>query len=144
LKQIDFDFREALSVLLHQRGLIGASVAVFLGLALAYCLVAPPVYRATTLVQVDVQGSNLLEPNAGLPQQTALLNARLDSEVEILRSASMALAVVEAGQLIRAPEFGAKLGFVEKLGLALGLDLAPKAQAVAAAKLVNDTLERLQ
>ena len=144
MKQIDFDFREALSVLLRQRGLIGASVAVFLGLALAYCLVAPPVYRATTLVQVDVQGSNLLEPNAGLPQQTALLNARLDSEVEILRSASMALAVVEAGQLIRAPEFGAKLGFVEKLGLALGLDLAPKAQAVAAAKLVNDTLERLQ
>lgn len=144
MKQIDFDFREALSVLLRQRGLIGASVAVFLGLALAYCLVAPPVYRATTLVQVDVQGSNLLEPNAALPQQTALLNARLDSEVEILRSASMALAVVEAGQLIRAPEFGAKLGFVEKLGLALGLDLAPKAQAVAAAKLVNDTLERLQ
>lgn len=153
MRQADFDLRDAILVLHRQRGLILATVLVSFGLALAYCLVATPVFRATTLVQVDVQGSNLLDPNAANQQQSAVLNARLDSEVEILRSASMALAVVQAGQLIRSPEFGAKLGWGEKLFLLLGLDWSPAAlrshfglqnPAVTAADLVNDTLGRLQ
>jgi polysaccharide biosynthesis transport protein len=151
--QDDFDIRAAVSVLQRQRRLIAATVAVFFSFSLAYCLVAAPIFRATTLVQVDAQGSNLLDPNAANQQQATVLNARLDSEVEILRASSMALAVVQAGQLIASEDFGAKLGFVEKLGLALGLDLSPaalrsrfglSAQDAAAAVLVNDTLRKLQ
>jgi polysaccharide biosynthesis transport protein len=82
-----------------------------------------------------------------------VLNARLDSEVEILRANSMALAVVQAGQLIQSADFGARLGFVEKLGLALGIDLSASrlrqrfglpGQDQEAVALVNDTLTRLQ
>ncbi|MFD1807985.1 hypothetical protein ACFSHQ_06930 [Gemmobacter lanyuensis] len=52
-----------------------------------------------------------------------MLNSRVDSEVEILRSDATALAVIQAANLIRDPEFGPQLGMLEKIGIALGTDL---------------------
>ena len=124
LHHAEIDLKESVAVLKRQRKPIALIVALILGVALIYILAVTPIYRATTLVQVDAQGSNLLDPNGADQQQSAVLSSRLDSEVEILRSGSMALAVIQAGDLIRAPDFGPQLGWIETLGTALGVDLS--------------------
>ena len=148
------DIKEIIAILRRQRRLIVVTVMVTLGLAFAYLLAATPIYRATTLVQVDAQGTNLLDPSAAGQQQSAILDARLNSEVEIMRSSSTALAVVQAGDLIHAPDFGPKIGQLEKLGIALGIDLSRDALRKriglsasvppSANDLVNATILKLQ
>ncbi len=154
MDQGDVDLKEIVAILKRQCKLIAMTVVLMAGVAFVYILAATPVYRATALVQVDAQGSNLLDPNAAYQQQSAVLNSRLDSEVEVLKSSSMALAVVEAGALIASPDFGPQLGWLEKLGLGIGVDLSPEAnrrrlglgtqQQVDTAALVNATLTKLQ
>ena len=154
LDPVDIDLKEIIAILKRQRRLIVVTLAVVLGLAFAYLLTATPIYRATTLVQVDAQGTNLLDPSADNPQQSAILNSRLDSEVEIMRSSSTALAVVQAGDLIQAPDFGPQIGWTEKLGITLGIDLSGDAirkrlglgpkSAQSADDLVNATILKLQ
>ena len=108
--QGDVDLKEIVAILKRQCKLIAMTVVLMAGVAFVYILAAAPVYRASALVQVDAQGSNLLDPNAAYQQQSAVLNSRLDSEVEVLKSSSMALAVVEAEALIASPDFGPQLG----------------------------------
>ncbi len=127
MERTEIDVREVLSIMRRQRRLILTTVVAILGLAFAYLLSATPIYRATTLVQIDAQGTNLLDPNATDQQQSAIVNSQLDSEVEILRSSSAALAVVKAGDLIHAKDFGPQIGRIEKLGIAMGIDLSDDA-----------------
>ncbi len=128
-------------------------MAIIVGAALAYLLSATPIYRATALVQIDVGGSNLLDPNAGNNQQSQILNSKVDSEVEILRSAATSLAVIEQGDLLSDPRFGPQIGLTEKVGQMLGLNLTGagirralglNVSAPDGAQLVNSTLNRLQ
>ncbi len=119
------DPKDIAALLGRQRRLILATMALVFALAFLHLLTATPVYRASTLLLVDGRGSNLLDPSSGETPQGAVLNARVDGEVEILRSDATALAVIEAAGLIRDPEFGPRLGWIEKAGIALGLDLSP-------------------
>lgn len=154
MEPVDIDLKEIVAILKRQRRLIVVTLAVVLGLAFAYLLTATPVYRATTLVQIDAKGTNLLDPSAGDTQQSGILNSRLDSEVEIMRSSSTALAVVQAGNLVQAQDFGPKIGWTEKLGITLGIDLNSGAirkrlglaapAAPSADDLVNATIVKLQ
>ena len=154
MEPTDIDLKEIMAILKRQRRLIVVTVAVFVGLAFAYILQATPIYRATTLIEVDAQGTNLLDPNAASQQQSAILNSRLDSEVEIMRASSTALAVVQAGDLIHSADFGPRVGWLERLGLATGMDLSRDALRARfglaaapppnAADLVNATILKLQ
>lgn len=136
------ELRAVLAILKRQKRLLLLTVALVLGLAVTYLLIATPIYRSTVLLQVDGRNSNLLDPSGSGQEQAAILNARVDGEVEILRSDATALAVVLAANLMQDPEFGPRLGWLEKLWLALGK--GPDADAQAQAALVNDTLQSLQ
>lgn len=153
MQQPEVDLRDIASILRRQRRLIVLTGAMILGTALAYLLSATPTYRATALVQIDSGGSNLLDPTAGANQQSQILNARVDSEVEILRSAATSLAVIERGNLLSDPQFGPRLGLAEKLGQVVGLNLTREGLRRAlglppatldGTRLVNNTLTRLQ
>ena len=154
MDRTEIDIREIISILQRQRRLIVVTVALVLGLAFAYLLSATPIYRAMTLVQVDPKGTNLLDPNAADQQQSAIINSQIDSEVQIMGSSSAALAVVQAGDLIQANDFGPQIGRLEKLGIAMGIDLSSDAlrkriglgpsKPVSAEDLVNDTILKLQ
>lgn len=122
LETNELDLKSVIAILRRRRRLIGLTVVAVLGLALIYLLLASPVYRATALLLVDSRGSNLLDASAGQSEQSAVLNSRVDSEVEILRSDATLLAVVEAAALVSDPEFGPRLGIMEKIGVALGID----------------------
>lgn len=150
----ELDLNTVLGILRRQRRAVLATVAVVLGLAVAYLLVATPIYRAGVLIQVDGRSSNLLDPSSNGQEQSAILNSRVDSEVEILRSEATALAVVQSANLIQDDEFGPRLGWLKKLGIALGaefdgnsvrrlLGLAPKLDT-GQDNLVNSTLLKLQ
>lgn len=154
MESTDIDLKAMLAILKRQRRLLGTTVAIVAGLALAYLLAATPIYTSTILIQVDGRSANLLDPTSAAQEQSAILNSRVDSEVEILRSEATALAVVREADLVTDPEFGPQLGWLERLGIATGTELdanglrrifglAP-APATPRGELVNATLRKLQ
>lgn len=154
MENTDLDLAAVLGILRRQKRVLLVTVAVILGLALLYLVTASPVYRSSVLIQIDGSRTNLLEPSSSGQEQSAILNSRVDGEVEILRSEATALAVVKAADLIADKEFGPQLGWFSKLGVALGAELdggslrrmfglAPKPAPTPEA-LVNATLLKLQ
>lgn len=155
MDNVEIDLKEIIAVLKRQRQLIFMTVVILVGLAFAYILSATPIYRSTTLLMVDNRGTNLLDSDARGEQQGQVLSARVDSEVEILRSQATALAVIQAKNLIQDPDFGPKLGWMEKMGMALGVadlsadglramvGLSPKAQQTQD-NLVASAINKLQ
>lgn len=123
MQEAEIDLREIVEILRRQRRLILVTLALIVGAALAYILTATPIYRATALVQIETGGQSLLDSSNQSGNQAAVINARVDSEVEILRSQATALAVVEAAQLYLDPEFGPQIGLLERIGTAIGVNL---------------------
>ena len=122
MEETNLDLSSVIGILLRRRRLVGVITLSAILLALAYIFSATPIYRATTLLMVDSRGSNLLESSDGRVEQAAVLNSRVDSEVEILRSDATALAVVEAADLISDPHFRPTLGWIEKFGVVVGVE----------------------
>lgn len=118
---LDFDLRGVFAILRRQSRLIVMTVVIVMAMASLYVLTATPLYRAEALLLVDPSEQNLLDPNKVTSLAASTLNARVDSEVEILRSASTALAMVEAADLVADPEFGPRLPMRAKLAQAIGL-----------------------
>jgi polysaccharide biosynthesis transport protein len=116
------DIKELINILRRQFRLIALSLAVVLIPTIVYLAMATPMYRATALLAIDAGGSNLLDPRGVENSQSAILNSRVDGEVEVLRADSTIMAVVEQGDLIRDPEFGSRLGIRARIAIALGLD----------------------
>jgi len=124
LDNLDIDLKDIVAILRRQRQLILMTVAIVIGLAFAYILSATPIYRTTALIMVDNRSTDVLNADARSETQSQVMNSRVESEVEILKSQAMALAVVQAENLIEDPYFGPQLGWSEKFGMALGVDLS--------------------
>lgn len=103
--EIEFDIREVVGLIRRRARLIALSTMATLALAAWFIATTPPIYTASTLVLVDTQEASLLDAGAAT-RQTPIDNARLDSEVEILRSSPILLAVIDAHNLVEDPEFG--------------------------------------
>lgn len=124
MDNLDIDLKDIVAILRRQRQLILMTVAILIGLAFAYILSATPIYRTTALIMVDNRSTDVLNADARSETQSQVMNSRVESEVEILKSQAMALAVVQAENLIEDPYFGPQLGWSEKFGMALGVDLS--------------------
>src|SRR5690606_15358251 len=101
----DIDIGGILNLLRRRFGLILATLAACLGLAGLAILALTPTFTASALVLVDASRSTLLDPET---QRTnaATDTARVDSEVEILRSDAVLLDVIAREGLLADPEFG--------------------------------------
>lgn len=115
------DLRGILLLLHRQIRLIALSSAMVLGIALTYLVTATPMYTARTLLMVDPSQRNLLDQDQFSGGNSQVDNAKIDSEVEIIRSPSTALSVIDAAKLAKDPEFGPSIGFITKMKMALGL-----------------------
>lgn len=98
-----------LAVLWRGKAVIAAAavLAVLVGGFYAF-FVAPPTYRATTVVMLDPREERIVDLESvlsGLSSDTSILN----SEVEVLRSRSLLGGVVQELGLIHDPEFNAQL-----------------------------------
>lgn len=121
MKDGEIELRSIVVILRRRVRVIGVTFALTIGLALLYLTVVTPTYTASALVLVDPAQKNLLDPSQGQPGTAAADNARVDSEVEILRSDAVALAVIAGQGLIADAEFGPRLALTEKLARAVGV-----------------------
>jgi uncharacterized protein involved in exopolysaccharide biosynthesis/Mrp family chromosome partitioning ATPase len=98
------DVQSLVDVLRRQTRIIASTLIITLAAAIAYLSVTPKTFTAQTLILFDPAQKNLLETDANDP--SALTHtARIESEVGILGSPSIALAVIDAAELLNDPEF---------------------------------------
>ncbi|MCV2876544.1 Wzz/FepE/Etk N-terminal domain-containing protein [Rhodobacteraceae bacterium XHP0102] len=119
--QEHLDLRDILQLLRRQLRLILLVTALVIGAAVLYLVSVTPVYTARSLIMVDPTQQNLLESDDTLRRTPMIDNARVDSEVEILRAPATTLAVIQDANLVTDDEFGPSLGFVDELRLRMGI-----------------------
>ncbi len=114
MEDAEIDLRNILGLLRRQVRLIIASVIVVVTLAGLVTFSFTPIYSATALILVDPSRKNLLDPDAQIGSGVSD-SARIDSEVEILRSDNVLLKVIEAENLTSDVELGASLSLRERI-----------------------------
>ena len=110
----EIDLRGILSLLRRQFRLILLTVLIGTAAASVVAFALTPVFTASALILVDPSSKNLLDPDAQMTSASAD-NARIDSEVEIIRSENILLKVIEAESLLADDEFGVSLGLRDRL-----------------------------
>ena len=136
----DTAFTGVPAILRRQIKLVLASAATVLLIVLLYLLNATPIFSASTLIYVDPSNKDLLTSEGTASLSGTAENARLESEVEILRSNKVMLATIERAALLQDPQFGPHLSRIDKLKMALGMP-APETGSGNAA--LTESLRRL-
>jgi len=108
MDESEIDLRGIFALLRRQLRLIAMVFVAVVGLAAFVVFALTPVYTASALVLVDPSRKNLLDPETQL-SSSAADNARIDSEVEILRSDNVLLKVIEAEDLASNAKLSASL-----------------------------------
>ena len=98
-------------------------VLVCLLLGVIFLATTPPRYTATGLLIIDTKKSQTIQQQAPLGLETPVDTGTVDSQVEILKSESIALAVIKQLHLTEEDEFvgpgggvpGALIGFISRL-----------------------------
>lgn len=137
----EIDLRGIFGLLRRQFKLIVYTVILVSGLASAYLFSITPIYSASSLIFVNPRQQNLLDPETLYGGSSD--NARIDSEVEILKSDAVALLVVEQQSLIANPEFGPTLGLKEKALRSLGFAPSEDKSGEEILKKVVDEFKRM-
>ena len=96
LLEKEFDLRSVAALLRRQTKVILFTFVALFGLAAIFLISVTPKYTATALILVDPEQKNILESGPSFSTTSGLANARVDSEVEILKSDAVALAVIDA------------------------------------------------
>jgi uncharacterized protein involved in exopolysaccharide biosynthesis/Mrp family chromosome partitioning ATPase len=110
----EFDLRAALGLLRRHLRLILTTILIVVALAALAVFTLKPVYSASTLVMVDTSHKNLLNPD-DTTSNASSDNARVDSEVELVKSETTLLRVIQNLGLIHDEEFGVSLGLKDKI-----------------------------
>jgi succinoglycan biosynthesis transport protein ExoP len=110
----EFDLRGVLGVLRRRLRLILVTILLVLAVTGGIMLTLKPVYTASTLILVDPSRKDLLDPEAQM-QGTSSDSARVESEVELVKSETTLLRVIEELNLVADPEFGVSLGLRDRL-----------------------------
>lgn len=136
----EIDLRNVLGLLRRQFRLIVTSVIVVMTLAGLITFSFTPIFAASALILVDPSRKNLLDPDM---QMGSGVNdsARIDSEVEILRSDNVLLKVIEAEHLTNDADMGVSLSLRERLLTLLRLY---EPQPPSAAEALNQVLDNLR
>mgnify|MGYP001270271619 CR=1 FL=1 len=106
----EIDVRRILGTVRRQWRIIATAIVASLALAGLAVFALTPIFSASTLVLVDPREKNLLDPNAQVISSSAADSARVDSEVELVRSDSVLLRVIQDMDLVNSDEFGPTLG----------------------------------
>ena len=101
----EIDLRAILGVLRRRIKLIAVTVLVILIVTTGVTFSLKPQYTASTLIMVDPSRKDLLSEDAMLGASSSADSARVDSEVEIVRSETTLLRVIEKEKLVTDPEF---------------------------------------
>ena len=115
-------FQSILDFLGRQYRVIAFAAAVMIALGFIYLLTAPPSYTATTAMLIDTKKIQLFQQQS-MVSDLPIDASSVESQVEILKSENIALAVIKRLHLTDDPEFvrpsGGLIGAL--LGLMTGL-----------------------
>lgn len=134
------DLRSIVAILRRRVRLILLTVALMLSVAFIYLAQATPLYTARALVLVDTMQKNLLQTGQEASQNAQMASSIIESEVEILRSDAVLLALVAEAGLMSDREFGPTLSLGDRVRQALGFAGADPTPD----RLLNATLNRLR
>ncbi len=98
------DLYKLLAIVRRQWRIAALSVAVCLLLGVVYLLIAPPKYTSSTNILIDQDNSRILYQGSAL-ERTVEDEARILSQVEVLVSDKVGLAVVDRLGLAQDPDF---------------------------------------
>ena len=98
------DLFKLLAIARRQWRVVALSVAICLLLGVVYLLIAPPKYTSTTNILIDQDNSRILYQGSAL-ERTVEDEARILSQVEVLVSDKVGLAVVDNLALAKDPDF---------------------------------------
>lgn len=135
-----YDFAQVLGLLRRRSLLIAIAVLAAMGCAVLALAVTPPLYTARALVYVDPDPRQLLSAFERA-DASAGDAARVESEVAILASDRVLLAVVERLELAHAADFAPQAGWIETIAAGVGLAAAEPPSGEMAMRLA---LERLR
>jgi len=138
IAETDIDVRGIIAFIRRQMRLILVTFILAVVLAGLLGLALTPRYSASTLILVDPTNKNLLDP-AMAGANYASENARVDSEVEIIRSQGVLIDVIASLNLVADEEFGVSLGLRDRVMgfLRLG-EPTPLVGEVALRKIVEE------
>ncbi|SMD15623.1 Wzz/FepE/Etk N-terminal domain-containing protein, partial [Rhizobium sp. RU36D] len=111
----DIDVRNIVGLLRRQAWVITSVVLIFLVVTAIIVYSITPKYTATTKVIVDVAAKDLLDPNEQTVYSSNDINARVESEVEILQSDNAILKVINDQNLLADEEFGVSVGLMDQI-----------------------------
>ncbi len=114
MQETEIDIRAIINLLRRRIRLILATIIIVVGAAMLYAFSLTPTFTSSTLILVDIDATEILNPM----EQTGGIssgNARIDSEVEILKSDNILLSVIDKKNLITDPEFGVKTDWGDNL-----------------------------
>lgn len=136
----EFDIRSIVGLLRRRFMLILITVFVVVSVTSVVVFSLTPVYQASTLILVDPSRKNLLEGDAEM-LSSAADSARIDSEVEIMRSDNVLLRVIDSLQLTQDEEFGVSLSLRAQL---LGFLRMAQPELPTGEQALNQTLNKLR
>lgn len=134
------DLRNIVSILRRRFRLILLSVGLILAAAFLYLAQATPLFTARALVFVETAQSNLLQSGPEGGMNATLASSIIESEVEVMRSDAVLMALVAEAGLMQDAEFGPRLSLTDKVRQAVGLSGAEP----TGDQLLNSTLGRLR
>lgn len=117
----EFELRNIAAVLRRQVRIIIYTFFMVFGLAAIFLISVTPVYTSSALIFVDPENKNILDPGKATGGNTGTDNARVDSEVEILRSEAVSLAVIASEDLLADAEFAPGQGIGNRLARMVGI-----------------------
>ena len=114
MNDLAIDLRGLLGLLRRQVRLILITAIAVIGAAALVVFSITPIYTASALVLVDTAQKNLLSPDFFLGV-AGTDNARVESEMEIMRSDTIVMSVVRDLNLVSSEEFGVRIGWVDRI-----------------------------
>ena len=117
----DVDLRAFVGALRRQYRIILYTFLVVFSVASLALIFVTPKYRASALIFVNPEVKSILEPGSQPSGPLVSENARVDSEVEILRSSAVAVAVIRDKELYLDSQFGPSPRLGQKMASFVGI-----------------------
>lgn len=137
----EIDLKSIIGLLRRQFWLIVSVVVFTVSIAAGALYTLTPKYTATTKLLVDLSNKDLLQPDERMNVSVSDANARVESEVSILKSDNVYLEVIKRENLLADAEFGVRPGRLDWIKTYLNMQpSAPK----SGEDLLGETVDRFQ
>lgn len=97
--------RSILGFIHRQYGVIAIAAAAMIAVGVVYVFTTPPRFTATATMLIDTQNAHLFQQASASDLAMGIDSGMVESQVEIIKSETIALAVIKKLNLIRDPEF---------------------------------------